>query len=167
MPRHHRAFLRHLAANPRPLRALVEQVTAPDKTGAARNVDLLEGYNEAVRALRQFRDSHLKIVALYIVGPSRRVAACIRQMAAPATGTSPSGSSESSSSSKKSLSPSDSSSHTSQSTDPTPASASTESAPGSNAKDVLEKGTGGTLLMPFLKSVRDRPAEAEFVDRTR
>jgi indoleamine 2,3-dioxygenase len=64
MPRHHRNFLRHLDAAPRPLRAEV-----------ARRCDtaLTEAYNAALDALRRFRDAHLRMVALYIVGPSRRV----------------------------------------------------------------------------------------------
>ena len=63
MPRHHRAFLRHLSANPRPLRDFVE------KSGSD---TLVEAYNAAVSALKVFRDAHVKIVAIYIVGPSRR-----------------------------------------------------------------------------------------------
>jgi indoleamine 2,3-dioxygenase len=65
MPRHHRAFLRHLSANPRPLRALVT-------ARAAAHPALLAAYNAAVRALKGFRDAHMRIVALYIVGPSAR-----------------------------------------------------------------------------------------------
>ncbi|KAH8115256.1 Indoleamine 2,3-dioxygenase [Phellopilus nigrolimitatus] len=79
MPRHHRAFLRHLAANPRPLRFFVEAETAHGQSP-----ELFAGYNAAVRALRAFRDSHLRIVALYIIGPSRRVNAGNRAAAAPA-----------------------------------------------------------------------------------
>ncbi|PCH39352.1 Indoleamine 2,3-dioxygenase [Wolfiporia cocos MD-104 SS10] len=63
MPRHHRAFLRHLSASPRPLRTLVE---------AAGDAPLLEAYNAAVTALKVFRDAHVRIVALYILGPSKR-----------------------------------------------------------------------------------------------
>ncbi|KZT02261.1 Indoleamine 2,3-dioxygenase [Laetiporus sulphureus 93-53] len=63
MPRHHRAFLRHLSANPRPIRALVESSNDPK---------LLEAYNEAVNALKMFRDAHVRVVAAYILGPSRR-----------------------------------------------------------------------------------------------
>ena len=65
MPRHHRAFLRHLQANPRPLRRLVEQQED--------NVELREAYDVAVTALKEFRDEHVRIVALYIVIPARRV----------------------------------------------------------------------------------------------
>lgn len=62
MPRHHRAFLQHLAANPRPLRRLVEEAGDPA---------LHEAYNAAVHALKVFRDSHVRIVALYILSPSK------------------------------------------------------------------------------------------------
>ncbi|KAM5538885.1 hypothetical protein V8D89_007447 [Ganoderma adspersum] len=61
-PRHHRAFLRHLQASPRPLRALVEQ---------AGSETLTEAYDGAVTALKEFRDEHVRIVALYILIPSR------------------------------------------------------------------------------------------------
>ena len=63
MPRHHRNFLRHLGAAPRPLRAAVARMG---------DAALTEAYNAAVDALRRFRDAHLCIVALYIVGPSHR-----------------------------------------------------------------------------------------------
>ncbi|TBU24452.1 Indoleamine 2,3-dioxygenase [Dichomitus squalens] len=63
MPRHHRAFLRHLQANPRPLRTLVEQTE---------NEALREAYDVAVTALKEFRDEHVRIVALYILIPSRQ-----------------------------------------------------------------------------------------------
>ncbi|KIY65594.1 Indoleamine 2,3-dioxygenase [Cylindrobasidium torrendii FP15055 ss-10] len=65
MPRHHRNFLAHLAANPRPLRELV--ISRGD-------AKLEAAYNKAVGALKSFRDSHITIVALYIIGPSRRTA---------------------------------------------------------------------------------------------
>jgi indoleamine 2,3-dioxygenase len=63
MPRHHRNFLRHLGAAPRPLRAAVAWMG---------DAALTEAYNAAVDGLRRFRDAHLRIVALYIVGPSHR-----------------------------------------------------------------------------------------------
>ncbi|KAI9511926.1 Indoleamine 2,3-dioxygenase [Russula earlei] len=63
MPRHHRNFLRHLGATPRPLRAAVARMG---------DVALTEAYNAAVDALRRFRDVHLRIVALYIISPSHR-----------------------------------------------------------------------------------------------
>ena len=63
MPRHHRNFLRHLAGMPRPLRDAVA------RTGDAA---LTDAYNASLAALRRLRDSHLRIVAMYIVGPSHR-----------------------------------------------------------------------------------------------
>ncbi|KAF8689787.1 hypothetical protein AX14_003159 [Amanita brunnescens Koide BX004] len=63
MPRRHRSFLLHLAANPRPLRELVARSALPE---------LVEAYNGAVGALKEFRDAHMVIVALYIIGPARR-----------------------------------------------------------------------------------------------
>lgn len=63
MPRHHRAFLRHLSANPRPLRSIVESSEDPS---------IKEAYNVAISALKVFRDAHVRIVAIYIVGPSRK-----------------------------------------------------------------------------------------------
>jgi indoleamine 2,3-dioxygenase len=67
MPRHHRAFLVHLAASPTPLRTLVT-------THAAEASDLVAAYNAAVSALKAFRDAHMRVVAIYIVGPARRAA---------------------------------------------------------------------------------------------
>jgi indoleamine 2,3-dioxygenase len=61
MPHPHRAFLRHLTSNPRPLRALVL-----DSANEA-----LDAYNSAVRALKAFRDAHIRIVTIYIMGPAR------------------------------------------------------------------------------------------------
>ncbi|KAJ7759341.1 Indoleamine 2,3-dioxygenase [Mycena maculata] len=66
MPRHHRNFLNHLAANPRPLREIV--------TGAG-DAKLLGAYNAAVGALKRFRDYHITIVTSYIIQPARRAAA--------------------------------------------------------------------------------------------
>jgi indoleamine 2,3-dioxygenase len=64
MPRHHRAFLAHLSANPRPLRELVSSPSADPQ--------LIEAYNAAVLSLKEFRDAHMIIIALYIVNPARR-----------------------------------------------------------------------------------------------
>ena len=63
MPRHHRAFLSHLEANPRPLRPLVLSLADPKLT---------EAYNAAVLSLKEFRDAHMKIISLYIVSPSTK-----------------------------------------------------------------------------------------------
>lgn len=60
MPRHHRAFLRHLSANPRPVRGLVD----------SGNPDLVEAYNSAVSSVVSFRNAHIQIVASYIIAPA-------------------------------------------------------------------------------------------------
>ncbi|PPR06710.1 hypothetical protein CVT26_001376 [Gymnopilus dilepis] len=65
MPRNHRLFLDHLKANPRPLRKFVME---------SQNAELLAAYNRAVKALKEFRDAHMIIATLYIVGPARRAA---------------------------------------------------------------------------------------------
>ncbi|KAJ6507695.1 Indoleamine 2,3-dioxygenase [Mycena vitilis] len=70
MPRHHRNFLNHLAANPRPLRGIV--------MGEEAGPELLEAYNGAVGALKRFRDYHITIVTSYIIQPARRAAMLAR-----------------------------------------------------------------------------------------
>ncbi|KAF5374507.1 hypothetical protein D9615_009099 [Tricholomella constricta] len=75
MPRHHRTFLNHLSANPRPLRNFVS---------ASRDTGLQEAYNTAVLSLKAFRDAHMIIVALYIIGPSSKPAPGIAAYAASA-----------------------------------------------------------------------------------
>ncbi|KAG2146115.1 Indoleamine 2,3-dioxygenase [Suillus bovinus] len=64
MPRHHRSFLRHLSTNPRPVRTFVMQTKSDAK--------LLDAYNSAVQSVKQFRDAHIKIVAIYIIAPAAR-----------------------------------------------------------------------------------------------
>jgi indoleamine 2,3-dioxygenase len=66
MPRHHRGFLTHLAANRRPLRSFVT---------SSEDTKLLDAYNSAVLSLKGFRDAHMRIVSLYILGPGRRLRA--------------------------------------------------------------------------------------------
>lgn len=72
MPRHHRAFLRHLGTSRRPLRTLVQTAAT---ASCHPSVPMLDAYNEAVRALKAFRDAHMRIVALYIIGPARHAQA--------------------------------------------------------------------------------------------
>ena len=115
MPRLHRDFLRYLAAAPRPLREAVV------RTGKA---PLTDAYNAALSALRGLRDAHLRIVTLYIIGPSHRAPSAshartlakgaVKDCFAEKTGMSQS----------------------------------------------LLRGTGGTVLIQFLKSVRERTSEA-------
>ena len=65
MPKKHRSFLDHLKSNPRPLRMFVM-----DKNDEA----LLIAFNRSVLGLKEFRDAHMIIAALYILGPARRAA---------------------------------------------------------------------------------------------
>jgi indoleamine 2,3-dioxygenase len=71
MPSKHRSFLDHLGANPRPLRGFVK---------VAGNAELGEAYNAAVVALKEFRDGHMVIATLYILGPARRAAQRAKEM---------------------------------------------------------------------------------------
>jgi indoleamine 2,3-dioxygenase len=64
MPRHHRAFLSNLSATQRPLRGLVLSSSDPKLT---------EAYNAAILSLKEFRDAHMIIITLYILGPARRL----------------------------------------------------------------------------------------------
>ena len=65
MPRHHRAFLDHLSANSRPLRTFV---------AASGDAELLDAFNKAVKSLKEFRDAHMIVATLYILGPARKAA---------------------------------------------------------------------------------------------
>ena len=71
MPSLHRRFLHHLAANPRPLR---DFVVARAESGSKSREDreLVEAYNAAVQALKEFRDAHMMTVTLYIISPAAR-----------------------------------------------------------------------------------------------
>jgi indoleamine 2,3-dioxygenase len=122
MPRHHRNFLRHLGGAPRPLRAAVA------RTGDAALVD---AYNAALEALRRFRDAHLRIVALYIVGPSRHGPAPSPIVQAGTAAEACGGQT------------------------------GTEMRSGTKAETTAPlRGTGGTDLVRFLKGMRDRTSEA-------
>ncbi|KAH7915591.1 Indoleamine 2,3-dioxygenase [Hygrophoropsis aurantiaca] len=72
MPRHHRNFLRHLSTNSRSVRTLMRSNPSSSSRSGELDADLLEGYNAAVRAVKEFRDAHLRIVAIYIIGPASR-----------------------------------------------------------------------------------------------
>jgi len=63
MPKSHRSLLNHLMADPRPLRGFVL---------ASQDVEMKQAYNQALLALKEFRDAHMIITALYIIGPARR-----------------------------------------------------------------------------------------------
>ena len=72
MPRHHRAFLIHLERNPRPLRQRVISVSLGATTTDSDRA-FLEAYNDAVLSLKEFRSTHMIIVALFIIGPAHHV----------------------------------------------------------------------------------------------
>ena len=139
MPRHHRNFLRHLGAAPRPLRTAVAWMG---------DEALTEAYNAAVDALRRFRDAHLRIVALYIIGPSRRCAHTSATAPTPhaqvsTTATAVEVAAAEVCANQKSI------------------------GIGNGTEEVIEpaaprllRGTGGTDLVKFLKGVRDRTSEA-------
>ncbi|GLB40735.1 putative indoleamine 2,3-dioxygenase [Lyophyllum shimeji] len=65
MPRRHRVFLEQLDEYGRVLREFVS---------GRKDAELAEAYNAAVTALKEFRDAHMIIITLYIIGPSKRVA---------------------------------------------------------------------------------------------
>lgn len=65
MPLPHRTFLLHLASHPTPLRPLV---IARANTHPA----LAAAYDEALAALRRFRDKHMRVVSRFIVQQARR-----------------------------------------------------------------------------------------------
>lgn len=70
MPRSHRSLLNHLIANPRPLRGFVV---------ASQDEEMKQAYNQAVLALKEFRDAHMIITTLYIIGPAKRAARAFLQ----------------------------------------------------------------------------------------
>jgi indoleamine 2,3-dioxygenase len=78
MPKNHRLFLSHLKINPRPLRSFVM-----DRNDEA----LMTAFNLAVIALKEFRDAHMIIASLYILGPARRAAK--RKLEAVESGVNP------------------------------------------------------------------------------
>ena len=68
MPYQHRLFIDYLASYPRSLRTFVMA-----RRGQGKEVEeLTSAYNWAVMALKVFRDAHMIIAALYILGPARR-----------------------------------------------------------------------------------------------
>ncbi|KAF6755292.1 tryptophan 2,3-dioxygenase [Ephemerocybe angulata] len=171
MPRHHRAFLNHLANSPRPLRDYVlanstSSTSTASTTSDSAGAELLQAYNAAVQALKVFRDKHMIIVALYIVGPARRAAAAkaatsafvppatpsATSSATPSTATPPA-STPSGAPSTGATETQGKETHGKEMRVETRREARSEAE--EEGKEVL-KGTGGTDLVRFLKSVRDQ-----------
>ncbi|KAF8072252.1 Indoleamine 2,3-dioxygenase [Lyophyllum atratum] len=65
MPRRHREFLERLRSLNGSLRDFVTRTN---------DATLSEAYNAALLALKEFRDGHMIIVTLYVIGPSKRIA---------------------------------------------------------------------------------------------
>lgn len=130
LPLSHRLFLEALGEQVKGLRSWVADsgVTADD--GKA----VVEAYNAAVEALKEFRTRHVRIATLYIVNQERR----LRQEEEAARPGCP-----------------DQNGY--------PNANSATIVMGGEKPEVAEvgkvKGTGGTNLMPFLKGVRDRTGQ--------
>ncbi|KAF8625230.1 hypothetical protein AX17_006896 [Amanita inopinata Kibby_2008] len=77
MPHNHRLFIDHLSSNPRRLRSFVLSQGDPA---------LSASYNRVVQALKEFRDAHMIIATLYILGPARRAAKLAAQNATQESG---------------------------------------------------------------------------------
>ena len=148
MPRHHRNFLSHLSAAPRPLRAAVARMG---------DAALTEAYNAAVGALRRFRDAHLRMVALYIISPAHRnpTPTCAAPPRAEVV-----------------MAETDTAAAVEVSADQLSNVEIGNGSVGSGGEGgegaavlgepVLLRGTGGTDMVRFLKGVRDRTSEAAF-----
>ncbi|KAF8055549.1 Indoleamine 2,3-dioxygenase [Lyophyllum atratum] len=65
MPRRHREFLERLGSLKGSLRDFVTRIE---------DAKLSEAYNAALLALKEFRDGHMIIVTLYVIGPSKCIA---------------------------------------------------------------------------------------------
>ena len=64
--------MHHLASNPRPLRDFVVSRAEPVATPSEGGKELVDAYNEAVKALKEFRDARMMTVTLYIISPAAR-----------------------------------------------------------------------------------------------
>ncbi|KAJ4486630.1 Indoleamine 2,3-dioxygenase [Lentinula edodes] len=150
MPRHHRNFLSHLReqSRRRSLRAWVleSQHDYNDSANPVPDTPLLNAYNSAVTALKKFRDAHIVLVARYIIGPAARARAN-------------EGQSQSDDSNRECQS--DGKECESESEGKSNSNSKESNAEGERESETqVLKGTGGTHLARFLKSVRDNTRDA-------
>ncbi|KAF5359427.1 hypothetical protein D9756_003643 [Leucocoprinus leucothites] len=132
----HRTFLERLRQSPHQLRALVQQVVQERGMDAP----IVKAFNSAVKALKEFRDAHMVVVTLLVVGPARRAARKAAEGADPllADGSGSAGDREK---------------------DEKMMQQAFGGGDDSSDKGAL-KGTGGTDLVRFLKGVRDQTTRA-------
>ncbi|KAF9449442.1 Indoleamine 2,3-dioxygenase [Macrolepiota fuliginosa MF-IS2] len=138
MPYQHREYLERLRNNQHQLRALVRGVVAEEQDSL-----VVKAYDSAVKALKEFRDAHMIIVTLYVIGPARRAgkksATVVADSQATPGATRKSGVGSSEETDTRLM----------------------EQAFGGNGEsDDALKGTGGTDLVRFLKGIRDQTALA-------
>ncbi|KAF8315144.1 IDO-domain-containing protein [Clavulina sp. PMI_390] len=77
IPGPHRAFLNHLSSNTHNVRNFavsLSQSTSSTPAFTAAAQDVIKQYNNAVCALRRFRDAHLKIACVYVVAQAKKAA---------------------------------------------------------------------------------------------
>lgn len=67
----HVKFLESLPTLPS-LRSYIQSLQADSTSGSSAPATVIDGYNAAVHALEGFRNEHIKIVTLYVIGPARR-----------------------------------------------------------------------------------------------
>lgn len=137
----HRSFLHQLRHSPRQLRVLVQQFSKE------KGVDfpLVKAYNQAIKALKEFRDAHMIVVTLLVIGPARRAAK--REVEAPTPALVMSGSQISTDEKGKN--------------EMMMEKAFEDQGDG---EKVTLKGTGGSDLVRFLKGVRDQTSRAYLQD---
>ncbi|KAH7338702.1 Indoleamine 2,3-dioxygenase [Rhizoctonia solani] len=70
MPASHVQFLETIPTLPSIRGYIQSLLSKPESSPAEREV--IDGYNAAVRELEGFRNEHIKIVTLYVIGPARR-----------------------------------------------------------------------------------------------
>lgn len=72
MPSHHRAFLRHLSALHTPSASNPSPIASLRSLATTYPVQLEQSYDEAIRAMKRFRDEHMRLATVFIVSQARR-----------------------------------------------------------------------------------------------